>query len=129
MVGVDGPTTASLAAAGQPVPSPQLIRALIDTGTDATGIDAQVLSRLHLTPFQQSSTQTLAGRLRVSLFQVSLSIPQTARAAPPLSVLDQLIVMALPSPPPGIDALLGLDVLDRLLLIFDGPNGELIVAD
>jgi hypothetical protein len=46
-----------------------------------------------------------------------------------LLVLDQLLVMALPTSLPGIDALLGLDVLDHLLLIADGSRGEITIAD
>ena len=52
--------------------------------------------------------------------------PQTV----PLLVLDQLLVMELPtSLPTGIDALLGRDVSDQLLLILDGPRQELTMAD
>jgi hypothetical protein len=37
--------------------------------------------------------------------------------------------MQLPTPLTGIDSLLGLDVVDRLLLILDGPRREMTVAD
>jgi hypothetical protein len=37
--------------------------------------------------------------------------------------------MALPTLLPGVDALLGLDVLDHLLLIVDGPRGEITISD
>jgi hypothetical protein len=129
MVGVKGKTTASLLAAGQTVPPPQFLRALIDTGTDISAIAPPVLSQLRLGSFQQHTTQTLSGPVSIQLFEISLTIPQTARSAPPLLVLDQLIVMALPTLLPGVDALLGLDVLDHLLLIVDGPRGEITISD
>jgi hypothetical protein len=129
MIGVNGRTTASLMAAGQFVPPPQLIRALIDTGTDISAVSASVLSQLRLGSVQQHTTQTLAGSVSIQLFEVNLTIPQAAGVSPPLLVLDQLLVMALPTSLPGIDALLGLDVLDHLLLIADGSRGEITIAD
>lgn len=129
LVGVNGRTTATLMTAGQVVPPPQHLRALIDTGTDITGIAAAVLSRLQLGSVQQYTTQTLSGPVSIQLFEVSLTIPRTGQLPGLSPVLDQLIVMALPTPLPNIDALVGLDVLDHLLLIFDGPRGEFTVSD
>jgi hypothetical protein len=129
VVGVNGQTTASLVAAGQPVPPPQSIRALLDTGTDITGLATDVLSRLGLAPVRQHTTQTISGPLSIQLFEVSLSGPRAGPPAGPLLVLDQLVVMGLATPPPGIEALLGRDVSDRLLVILDGPRAEFTVAD
>src|SRR5690242_8880414 len=117
MVGVKGQTTASLMAAGQSVPPPQLIRALIDTGTDISGVSQRVLSQLQLGSIQQHTTQSLSGPVSIQLFEISLTILQTTQVTPPLLVLDRLIVMALPTLLAGVDALLGLDVLDHLLMI------------
>jgi hypothetical protein len=82
MIGVNGRTTASLVAAGQSVPPPQLIRALIDTGTDISGVSASVLSQLRLGSVQQHTTQTLAGSVSIQLFEVSLTILQAAGVSP-----------------------------------------------
>ncbi len=128
-VGVNGATTASLVAAGQPVPPPQTIRAQLDTGTNITGLSAAVLSLLGLRPLARHTTQTLSGSVPIELFEISLSIPHTGRPSGPPLVLDQLIVMALPTALAGIDALIGQDVSDQLLLILDGPPGELTVCD
>ncbi len=129
VIGVNGQTTAALVAAGRPVPPPQSIRALLDTGTDITGLAAYVLSRLGLGPIRQHSTQTVSGPLSIQVFEVSLSVPVAPQTVP-LLVLDQLLVMELPtSLPTGIDALLGRDVSDQLLLILDGPRQELTMAD
>ena len=129
VVGVNGQTTTALVAAGQSVPPPQTIRALLDTGTDITGLAAYVLSRLGLGLIRQHSTQTVSGPLSIQVFEVSLSVPAAPQTVP-LLVLDQLLVMELPtSLPTGIDALLGRDVSDQLLLILDGPRQELTMAD
>ena len=129
MVGVNGQMTASLVASGQPVPAPQLLRALLDTGTDVTGVAAGVLSRLGLSPRRRHSTQTLFGSVVIQLFDVSLSVPHPGALTGPLLVEDQLIVMELPAPLAGLDAILGRDISDRLLLILDGPRAECTVAD
>src|SRR5579884_3075267 len=89
-VGVKGATTALLAAAGQPIPPPQLIRGLIDTGTDVTGISPAVLARLQLGPIRHHSTQALSGQVAVRLYEISLTIPGTGPPARPLMVLDRL---------------------------------------
>jgi hypothetical protein len=129
VVGVKGRTTANLVAAGLAVPPPQSILALLDTGNDITGVDPGILSRLGLVPIRQSTTQTLSGSLPVRLFEVSLIVSQPGVPKAPLLVLDQLIVMALPIPVSGADAVLGRDVADLLLLILDGPGKEMTVAD
>ncbi len=129
VVGVNGQTTAALISAGRSVPPPRSILALLDTGTDITGVAAPILSRLGLGPIRQHSTQTVSGPLSIQLFEVSLSLPTAAPPRVPLLVVDQLLVMGLTAPPPGIDALLGRDVSDQLLLILDGPRQELTIAD
>lgn len=129
VIGVNGQTTAALVAAGRPVPPPRTIRALLDTGTDITGLAAPVLSRLGLGPVRQHTTQTISGPLSIQVFEVSLSVPPVPPQRGPLLVLDQLLVMGLPTPPPGIDALLGRDVSNQLLLILDGPRQEFTIAD
>jgi len=130
MIGVNGQRLAALAASGQPMPRPHLVRAVIDTGSDVTAIDPAVLSRLGLPSFQQHSTQTIAGQIPVDLYRVSLSIPPVGQQLTnPMLVQDQLIVMGLPTMLPGIDVLLGLDVTDQALLLLDGPRGEGTIAD
>ena len=47
-VGVSGPREQALRAAQQPVPVPIALRGLIDTGADATFLNARHLQSLHL---------------------------------------------------------------------------------
>jgi hypothetical protein len=129
MVGVNGQTTASLAATAQAIPRPQLVRGLLDSGTDITGVSGSVLAALQLQSIRQQTTQSLAGTIPVHLYEVSLTIPHTSQGIPPLLVLDQLLVMGLPASLSGVDVLVGLDVLDQLLMIIDGPRATLTIAD
>jgi hypothetical protein len=129
VVGVNGKTTADLVAAGQAVPPPQSVLALLDTGNDITGVAPAVLSQLGLIALRSYRTDTLAGQVSVDLFEVSLIVSQPGLPRAPLLVLDRLIVMALPVPVSGGDVLLGRDVTDQLLLLLDGPRKEMTVAD
>jgi hypothetical protein len=129
VVGINGRDTANLLATGQPIPPPQLLNAQIDTGSDISAVAASVLSRLGLRPVQFASTRTIAGSVPVDIFEVSLSIPHPSQGTRPIFVTDQLLIMEATNPLSGIDALLGLDVLDQVLTILDGPRREATLAE
>jgi hypothetical protein len=129
MVGLNGAATANLLAAGQPIPAPLLLRGAIDSGTDVTCVDVQVLNRFGLSPFHRLSSTTAAGVITASLYEVSFSIPRIGRLTAPLMVLDQLVVMELSQAPQGIPVLVGRDVLEHLMMITDGPRAEFTLAD
>lgn len=50
LVGVSIARQNALTSSGQPIPAPQIIRALVDTGASITSIDPSVLTALNLTP-------------------------------------------------------------------------------
>ena len=128
MIGLNGADTASLVNQGKPVPTPILVRAILDSGTDATCVAPRILRNLGLTLLVQKSTLTVSGPLPVDLYEVSLSIPKAGGLTGPLLVLDQLVVMELPYPIPNIEVLIGNDILSQCLLIVDGPRGEFTIS-
>src|SRR5688572_4408213 len=77
-VGVDHPTTVSAVAAGQPVPRPVMGNAVIDTGTNITGVSLHLLRQLGLVAVRSHTTQTAGGSAAVDLYMVSLGIPPIA---------------------------------------------------
>jgi hypothetical protein len=129
VIGLKGQTTASLVAAGQPVPPPLLRRGLIDTGTDVTCVTSSIVQLLGLSPVQTHVSHTVAGPIKVNLYEVSLGLPRMGNLPASLLVLEQLTVMELTQPPANLDVLLGLDVLAHLLIVLDGPRGEFTLAD
>jgi hypothetical protein len=130
MFGLNGNALAQLAAAGKPLPAPVLVRGVIDTGSDVTCLAAPIVQQLRLPVLTQRTTQTVAGPLQVNIYEASLGIPDPGHSSRHLLVLDQLIIMELVQPPsPGIDALLGLDVVLQLLLFLDGPRREFTLGD
>jgi hypothetical protein len=129
VVGWTGQETAKLLAAGQPVPKPIQLQGEIDTGSNITCIVGSALARLGLTATSSHTTHTVAGPHRVQLFEVSFGIPCIGALQGALLVLDHLVVMEWTSPPPGIEALVGRDVLDHLLMLLDGPRQQFTLAD
>ncbi len=123
MIGLDGPTTVALVAAGQPVLAPILCRGLIDTGTDITCVNSLVLRRLGLnTPSVQATTQTVRGSAHVDLFEVSVNVLDLSNPSGPNLIFPTLRIMEPPNPMTNFDVLIGLDVLLTARLFLDGPR-------
>jgi Aspartyl protease len=115
-------------AAGSLIPPPLSATAIIDTGSDASSVDGALLRQLGLTAVSHTSTRTVAGQVPVDLFEVSLSIFGPQSTAGPVLVRPQLVVAELPQPLPGIDVLIGMDLLSDCLLIVDGPGRQFTLA-
>jgi hypothetical protein len=129
-IGLNGPTTAALHAAGQTVATPLMVRALLDTGSDVTCVASRVLRHLGLTPTEQRPAETVAGAAVVNLYDVNFSTVVTDRKRGPLLLLPRLRVMEMASALPGdIEVLIGLDVLAQCLTILDGPQRNFTLAD
>ena len=120
LLGIDQVTMRALQLASAPIPRPIAASALIDTGSDVTCVDRSLLQSITTSKSGHSSTQTLSGRQKVDLFDISLSIPSATSA---MFVIPLLTVMELPVSIPKVDVLFGMDVLSHLRLVVDGPKG------
>jgi hypothetical protein len=133
-IGLAAANVQQLRQAGKPVPPPRTVRALIDTGTDATCVDPQVLAPLiaaaNLQPnrFLFSHMPAAGGMSPVSEYDVSLTLlhpsgnPRAHRIFRNHPVLEQSLG------PLPYQALLGRDVLASCLLIYDGPSASFTLA-
>jgi len=125
MVGVSEPLRDALAKAGKPIPTPINIRALIDTGASSSAISPSVVERLKLEPRGT----------------VPIHTPSTADAPHETPQFDVCIIFThprltwkIPAVPvisvnmhtQGVEALLGRDILNQCLLIYNGPGGDLL---
>ncbi len=119
--GLNGPQTTSLVQAGQAIPSPIQVRALLDSGSDVSAIAPRVVQQLGVISLISGSSVTASGKLAVNLYRVSLTIAGTGGRAGPVLAISDLLVSELATPLPNLEALIGLDVLRECLLIFDGP--------
>ncbi len=129
VVGLNGPESATLVQAGQPVPSATVVRGAIDSGSNVTCVAARVIARYGLIPAGQDTTHTIAVPFRVQLFRMSFSIRRPGPQGGSLLVLDDLVVMEFAPQPGDPEVMVGRDVLAHLLLIHDGPKGEFTLAD
>lgn len=122
-VAVSNPRGQALQAAGQPIPAPVPIQALVDTGASGTCIDPAVLSQLQIP--QSGSVMvhtptTGATPAAAAQYDVALIIPGATSNDPPL-VFETIPVMASQlHQAQGIHALIGRDILSRCVLLYNG---------
>jgi predicted aspartyl protease len=123
LVGVNGGETTRLLQAGLPVTPPVLVQAVIDTGATTSNVSARIAHRLGLTPHTHAKNQTVGGVVKVNLYRVSVGLPPVF-GFPNTTVLEDMLEVAeLPAALPGVEFLLGMDVLRRCVLTVNGPAG------
>jgi Aspartyl protease len=119
----------ALVAAQLPVPVPQRMNALIDTGASCTCVDPAVIGALALTP--TGSTQMLTPSTgsqghTTDQYDANLKI-YCSMQQPPLEI-PIIPVVASELRVQGIDALIGRDVLQYCLLEYNGATGIYTLA-
>ncbi|HEY7158609.1 MAG TPA: aspartyl protease family protein [Gemmataceae bacterium] len=108
---------------GQPLPPAITVRALIDTGADATSVAPDVLNRLGLVSSGQVRMTTASSTLLVDRYEISLSIFGPAGVAGPALVRPLWNITSFSQSLPGIEALIGMDLIRQIVLTIDGPGG------
>jgi len=122
-VNLHAPALAARLAAQQASPVSVLKRAIIDTGSNVSGVSATVIQQLGLVRYVQSSTQGIGGAVSVDLYRVSLTIFDAAQQHLTWFVQPDLVVMELPPETP-VDVLIGMDVLLDCRMLLDGPGRQ-----
>ncbi len=126
-VGVSEQREAAIKAAGQPVPPPIRLRAMIDTGASGTAIDEDAIVPLGLSPtgkIQIHTPSTGPAPILANQYDVLLGIYHPTFSL----VLGTVPVIHSDLKAMGIAALLGRDVLSKCLLIVDGQSGSFTLA-
>lgn len=124
VVAVSQPRHQALIDAGLSPPAVVPIRALVDTGASHTCIDPSVFQALGLTPTEiaeMTTPSTGASPSQHNLYDVSLWIPGAGPQHQPL-VLRTLEVSESALAPMGIQALIGRDILESCLLVYNGSS-------
>jgi hypothetical protein len=123
VLGPSRPVMQAHVASGQPVP---VVRAaaVLDTGTNVTCVARAVLRRLRLTPVRRNRSQTASRKMAVRLFRVSITVPPAGNLPGASLTLPDLEVMELPQPLPGVEVLIGMDILLHCKLLLDGPGRQ-----
>jgi hypothetical protein len=120
----------ALTTAGQEVPAPSSVRALVDTGASCTCIDPAVVAALELpargtVPIHTPSTGPTPHV--TDEYEVSLILPGAGTHHVPLTI-DAVPVVAADLAVQGIHAIIGRDVLQDCILIYNGTVGEFTLA-
>lgn len=129
-IGLSGPRRQVLLAAGQPVARFVVGTFLVDTGASTTCVDPALVAPLGLTPTGTVMMQTpsTAGTPHSCYqYDVTVFIPGS-RQSDPGFVIDALPVSETHLRSQGIDGLIGRDVIDRCVLIHNGPMGWLTIS-
>ena len=130
-IGVSQARQAALAAAGQQIPQPVPIQALIDTGASGTCVDPSVLSMLGLTPTGVVSVNTPSTGNQPHIAQqydVSLVIPGGLPTHPQLWFANVPVIAAQLLVAQGFQALIGRDILADCLFTYNGQTGQFTLA-
>jgi len=127
-VGVSHPRAVALQAAGQDIPASIEISALVDTGASCTFVDPAIVSALSITPTGSARVNTASsGATPHDTYQydVALVIPA---ARQPLVIQTLPVVACELRPNQNFDALIGKDVLNQCLFIYNGAMGIFTLA-
>lgn len=122
-VGLSAPRRALMWQRGLVQPPAVAATFIIDTGADTTMVDEQTMRSLNLTPTGQTRVMTSSsGGLPepCDVYDVCLEILGKGDST---WKIDPLQVLARPLLNQSTQGMIGRDVLDRTVLIYDGPRG------
>ena len=106
-----------------PIPQPQIGTALIDTGARFTAVDLGVLQALGLQPVSTVQVVTPSGGEVQGVYMCKLDFPGTEiPSIQPMAVTGSRLAAF------GDTALIGRDILNFALLIYDGRHGMWTIA-
>jgi len=118
-VNLRAPALSARQTAGVPIPASVTGRAILDTGSDVSGISSAVVQQLGLVSTTSTQTQGVGGPVSVDLHRVSLTVWNATQPHLPPLVVPDLLVMEMAHVP--FEALIGMDVLLECRLLLDGP--------
>lgn len=129
LIGPSIPLQNAFTAAGLPIPPPVSGIFLVDTGASNTVVCAKLIAPLNLNPTGtvMCHTPTTAGTA-VPMFQYDLMIYVPSSGSLPGWLIDALPVMASSFDGQTIDGLIGRDIIDRCLLVYNGQTGHFTLA-
>jgi len=111
----------ALTDAGQPVPAPVQVTALIDTGATGSAISKGTAQQLGLQPVGVIPVSTpSSAKVPMSLFAIRFLLPN--------SLIFETTAIEAQLQGQGIDALIGRDVLSQAVLVYIGYANEFTLA-
>jgi predicted aspartyl protease len=113
------------------IPASRVIRALVDTGASFTSIEPAVLNALNLTPtgtIELVTPSTGQGTHTADTYDVDFVIAGASQQDPPLQLANLRVAACELYLRQGIHALIGRDILERCILVYNGTTNEFTLA-
>ena len=111
---------------GNCVPAPVSGMGLIDTGASLTMVDEAAVRQLGVSPVGETRLGTPQGTCRSLLFPMRISIEVPPNT--PMIAAEIARVAVGPLAQQGLLCLIGRDILQHCLLVYDGLNGRFTIA-
>lgn len=118
---------AALSQLNQPIPDYQVIRALVDTGASCTAIEPSVLQMLSLTPtgtVEILTPSTGQGSHTTETYDIDFAIGAGQAGETPFVMTNLRVTAAQLYLQQGIHALIGRDILQRMMLVYNGSMNQ-----
>jgi hypothetical protein len=134
LVGLAAPTIQTLRQAGRPIPPPGAARALLDTGANATCVDPGLLTPLvqasGLMPrrFVLANVPALGGSQWAGEYLLSLIMVHPSGNPRDNGVWRNHPTVEQPLNQLGYQVLLGRDILDACLFLYNGPGRSFVLG-
>ncbi len=133
LIGLDAGKVQQLRQAGQPVPGPISATAIIDCGAQVTCLETRLLAQMVagcLAPVRHGFVNVPAagGVLPTSEYAVSLTIVPSSSKLREQLVFRRLPIMEIALEKLGYQMLIGRDVLDQCLHVYNGPERSFTLA-
>jgi predicted aspartyl protease len=120
----------ALTEAGQPIPDPQRILALLDTGASISAVDPSVLLALGLSPTGESEIHTPSTNgtpAKADTYDVSVAI-LAGRTGDLHFISDTIRVTSSGLAGLGLQALIGTDILNKCIFTYNGSDSCFTLA-
>ena len=127
IVGVSKARLDTLQSLGETVPDPLVVEGLVDTGASRTCISPEIVAPLDITPGEPVVVHTPSGSKEMDTYDVSLLI-FSSNEEPPFRIPNLQIIVSEDLRQQNIECLIGLDVLSKCLLSYDGKAGLYTLA-
>ncbi|UXH78360.1 retroviral-like aspartic protease family protein [Roseateles amylovorans] len=116
------------ATGGTAPPLPQPIKMLVDTGAETSALDEALIEPWGIPYVRAGWARTMNGTKPVRMYELALSI--RGQAGQPSWNVDSLVVTARQEPFVGAPyaGLIGRDLLDRAVFLFNGPGHQCTLA-
>jgi hypothetical protein len=111
-----------LSQAGRPAAAPVVLPVLIDSGATHSAIDAAEILHWHM-PYRSAHSNTVGGKVAIKVYSLELRLSGRAGSGywevEPLAVEGNMVHSFHDTSYKGV---IGRDVLDGGLFVYDGPN-------